>query len=103
MKVTSPVSQRHRVSVADIETFYGIVLQQTYKARCRALLRLPDACPRKLVNQMALHGDTNPDLGSSKATQHQCAVQGSELACLMPAGQSLRGMASHVQETGSWA
>lgn len=38
---------------------------------------------------MALHRDTNPDLGISKATQHQHAAQGSELSFLMPASWAI--------------
>lgn len=57
--------------------------------------------PAQWAINTALHGDPNPALGRREVTHG--AAQGSELACLMPAGQSLRGVGSHGQETGSWA
>lgn len=67
------MSKRQRVSVADIQTFYAIVLKWTYKAQCSVLLRITDASPRKLVNQ---HGFTEMLIQIWEAVKlHSASVQ----------------------------
>lgn len=61
--------------------------------------------PGKLGNQhgSAWRSSGSPGRQGSDTAPAHCTAQGSEPACLVPAGQSLHGAGSHRQQTRSWA